>query len=55
MCNSVQEYGFCSYSYGFISLFKLLLYFTLILNQVKHYKSEVLLTVQISIFISVIN
>ena len=27
MYNTVQEYGFCSYSYGFINLFKLLLYF----------------------------
>ena len=37
MCNTIQEYGFCSYSCDFITLFKLLLHFTLILNQVKHY------------------
>ena len=34
MCNTINEYGFCSYR--FINLFKLLLYFTVILNQVKH-------------------
>ena len=34
MCNTIKEYGFCSYSYRFINLFKLLLYFTVILNQV---------------------
>jgi len=34
MCNTIQEYGFCSYR--FINLFKLLLYFTVILNQVKN-------------------
>ena len=33
MCNTIQEYRFCSYR--FINLFKLL-YFTFILNQVKH-------------------
>ena len=31
MCNTVQECGFCSYR--FTTLFKLLLYFTVILNQ----------------------
>jgi len=36
MCNTIQEYGFCSYSYRLIILFKLLLCFTVILNQVKH-------------------
>ena len=36
MCNTKQEYGFCSYNYRCLNLFKLLLYFTVILNQVKH-------------------
>ena len=36
MCNTIQEYGFCRYR--FINLFKLLLYFTVILNEVKHSK-----------------
>jgi len=35
MCNTIQEYVLCSYSFRFINLFKLLLYFTVILNQVK--------------------
>ena len=28
MCNTIQKYGFCSYRYRFINLFKLLLYIT---------------------------
>jgi len=37
MCNTIQKYAFCSYSYSyrFITLLKLLLYFTVIINQVK--------------------
>ena len=35
MCNTIQECGFCSYSYSFINLFKLLFCFTNIINQVK--------------------
>jgi hypothetical protein len=34
MCNTIQEYEFCGCR--FITLFKLLLYFTVTLNQVKH-------------------
>ena len=37
MCNTIQEYGFYSYNYRFINLFNMLLYFTVILNQVKHF------------------
>jgi len=36
MCNTIEEYGFCSYSYGIINIFKLILYFTVEINQVKH-------------------
>ena len=36
MCNTIQEYGFCSCNYRSINIF-MLLYLTLILNQVKHY------------------